>query len=365
MTLNISEGPLHRRLIYVSLTILLAVFGALRLSTQAEPWAFVAEFAFRNNLSGGVIAYGNGTDAPSFYVFGTASDLPDRQISQSDRFKIASLTKPVTAEAVLRLSDLGLVALDQPLADFFPEVRAAKDPRMAQVTVRHLLQHRAGWDLDQTFDPLFMTQAEFQAATGWAGAIEESCNGLAQGMLAMPLQFDPGSKFAYSNLGYCWLGRLIEKTTQTPYEEALRKLVPTLPEFSLDLADVTVMPVTVRQLPQPVFVNDPRIIGAAGGLIADAQSFYAFAAAEKDPRLYERPEGERAPVFYGLGWRVRNLPEGDFLTHMGSMPGAFSIVIRNVDGATVVALFNGQTDRPFDAFDDFLNALLLQGLPQD
>lgn len=352
------------RLAYASLPLILLLVFLLRFSSPPPPWAFIDDFAKRNGLSGGVIAYGGGVDPPSVFVFGAAMDVPGRPIVPSDRFKIASLTKPVTAEAILRLSDLGMIDLDQPLADLFPEVATAADPRMAQVTIRHLLHHRAGWDLAQTFDPFFMTQAEFQAATGWARPIAAGCDGLAEGMLAKPLQFDPGSHFAYSNLGYCWLGRVIEKVTRTPYEQAVRDLVPSLPKVSLDLADVTVMSEADHALPPRLFVNSPRIIGAAGGLITDAASYHAFAAAAKDPRLYERPLPEVDPVFYGLGWRVRNLPEGVFLTHMGSMPGAFSIVIRQIDGPTVVALFNGQADQPFKAFDDFLKALLEQGLPQ-
>lgn len=362
---KISERPVLRRLIYASLPILLALAFMLRPAPPADPWAFLADFAERNSLRGGVIAYGNGVAPPVVFAFGTAQAEAQRPMTQGDRFKIASLTKPVTAEAILRLSDLGLIDLDQPLASVFPEILAAKDPRMARVTVRHLLQHRAGWDLAQTFDPLFMTEAEFQAATGWTGRGVESCTEVTDGMLAMPLQFDPGSTFAYSNLGYCWLGRLIEKVTRTAFDDAIRQLVPSLPKASLDLAQLTVVPKAQGALPQTAFVNNPRIIGAAGGLITDAASYYAFAAAAKDPRLYERPEGEVDPVFYGLGWRVRNLPQGDFLTHMGSMPGAFSIVIREIDGPTVVALFNGLADRPFDAFDEFLQALLLQGFPQD
>lgn len=364
MTSTTPTAQLLRRRLYALGAVLLGLLVLLRWGHHPAPFAFVEDFARRHALQGGVIAYGAGSgQPPSILVFGTAGDAPGRLITPTDRFKIASLTKPVTAEAILRLSDLGLITLDTPLADIFPHVRAAKDPRMAQVTVRHLLLHRAGWDAGQTFDPLFMTQDAFRTATGWAGPVDPTCNALADGMLALPLQFDPGTTFAYSNLGYCWLGRIIEHTLRKPYAEAIATLVPGLRGVSLDLDHATTLSAAQRRLPQPVFVDTPAVIGAAGGLISDAASYFAFAAAEKDPRLFERPAGEEGPVFYGLGWRVRNLPEGTFVTHMGSMPGAFSLVIRDLDGATVVGLFYGQAARPYDAFDEFLASLLADGFP--
>lgn len=365
--LDVGSGLKGRLLRAVAAFVMVVAVGVILVASRParppEPWAFVPEFAARHGLAGGVIVHGTGTEVPpAVLVFGMADAAIGRAVVAEDRFKIASLTKPVTAEVILRMADRGLIGLDRPLAEVFPQMLTATDRRLAEVTPRHLLLHRGGWDPGESFDPFFLTEAAFRTATGGGGGIATGCDGIAEGMLSQPLQSDPGARFAYSNLGYCWLGRLIARAGPGSLEMAIRQFVPELGTFSFDAGDVTVVPPFGGER---LMVDDPQIIGAAGGMVTDALSYYRFAAAEKDARLHERPEGEDGPVYYAMGWRVRQMPQGLFLTHMGSMPGAFSIVIRDVEGPTIVALFNGLAAQPFHAFDDFLAAVLAQGFPQE
>jgi CubicO group peptidase (beta-lactamase class C family) len=124
-------------------------------------------------------------------------------------FDIGSLTKSFTAAAVLRLVEQGVVALDDPLARYFPE---APDDK-AGITIHQLLTHSSGVS-DETgafegrdSDP-YLSDADFLAPL-WAS----------------PLNRSPGRGYEYSNAGYSLLAMVIERATGEGYETALRRLV--------------------------------------------------------------------------------------------------------------------------------------------
>ncbi|HLU39614.1 MAG TPA: serine hydrolase domain-containing protein, partial [Planctomycetota bacterium] len=142
-------------------------------------------------------------------------------------FRIASITKPLTAAAVRSAAARGLLDLDAKAFALIgvtgPRGRAPADPRVAEITVRHLLEHRAGWDRAVTFDPVFRV-----AEAGRELQIDRdpTPRDLIAWMLTKPLQSAPGERAAYSNFGYCVLGRVLEQATgERSYYAALQKLV--------------------------------------------------------------------------------------------------------------------------------------------
>ena len=122
-------------------------------------------------------------------------------------FRIASMTKSFTAAAILALRDDGALRLDDPVADFVPELRGLR-PVTADapaITIRHLLTMTAGFPTD---DPWGDRQQGLPLA-GFAAL-------LRRGVRAA---WPPGTCFEYSNLGYALLGRVIAAATQTGYAE--------------------------------------------------------------------------------------------------------------------------------------------------
>src|SRR5262249_10305907 len=83
----------------------------------------------------------------------------------------------------------------------------------------HLLAHMGGWDRQQTFDPLLY---EARVASAMRVPLPLSKYQIASFMASQPLQFMPGTRFAYSNFGYCLLGQIIEKLTGQPYQQAIQ-----------------------------------------------------------------------------------------------------------------------------------------------
>jgi N-acyl-D-amino-acid deacylase len=313
---------------------------------------------------GAVVAWGRPGAPPTLRAYGLADPATGRAMTVEDRLKIASLSKPVTAAAILALVRDGSLALDDRLAALLPAAARGVDPRMAAVTVRDLLRHSGGWDRAAAPDPFFLSAPAVAALTGRDPAAIADCAPLADALLARPLQFAPGARFAYANVGYCWLGRLLAARFGA-YAAAVRALVPEAAGLSLDPAAATA-PGSAAPAERDFLVGRPAVIGPAGGWIGRAADVFAVAARPLDPAVTERPPYADDPAqHFGLGWRVWPGPDGPTLTHYGAMPGAFAVAVRRADGTVLVALFNGRPRDDERAFAAILEQVARLPRPVD
>lgn len=122
---------------------------------------------------------------------------PGVQASDATLFNLASLTKPVTAEVILRLASAGALSLDEPMARYWIDPDIARDPRRERLTARLALNHQTGFPNWRTDSP---------------GA-------------RLALQFDPGSAFGYSGEGYDYVGRYAERRTGRSFESLAQQYV--------------------------------------------------------------------------------------------------------------------------------------------
>ena len=161
--------------------------------------------------------------------FGYA-DVENRTPVQPDAlFRIASVSKPITSAAIMKLVEEGKLTLDDrvaPLiADLTPAEGATVDPRWEQITIRQLLNHTGGWDRTKPnggFDPMDRPGIAAAVVNAPAPASTET---LIRYMKGMPLDFTPGEKWVYSNFGYAILGVVIKRLSGMPYEEYVRSRV--------------------------------------------------------------------------------------------------------------------------------------------
>jgi N-acyl-D-amino-acid deacylase len=162
--------------------------------------------------------------------FGYA-DVVSRTAVQPDAlFRIASVSKPITAAAVMKLVEEGKLGLDDRVAPLIaglaPAPGATVDPRWEQITIRHLLNHTGGWDRTKPnggFDPMFRPPFDIAAAVN--APAPASAETIIRYMKGRPLDFDPGEKHVYSNFGYDILGRVIEQVSGMAYEAYVRTRV--------------------------------------------------------------------------------------------------------------------------------------------
>jgi CubicO group peptidase (beta-lactamase class C family) len=147
-------------------------------------------------------------------AFGRAELATGRAATPETVYLWFSLTKIVTATAVMRLAEQGAVDLDAPVAQYFPAFAAVQQP--VPVTVRHLLSHSSG-----LANPLPIRWVHP------AGVPSVPSRPFVERLLARHdrLRFRPGQRSAYSNLGFLVLGEVIAAVTGGSYQAAVRTLV--------------------------------------------------------------------------------------------------------------------------------------------
>ena len=160
--------------------------------------------------------------------FGWADRAAGQPVQPETLFRIASVSKAMTAVAVLRAFEAELpAALDRPVFGpggllTGPRYAQVKDPRVLKITLRDLLQHTSGWDsnvYEPQYDLVTIALAMNVPAPAGAGDI------IAYMLEHRELQIEPRTRFIYSNFGYNLLGRVLEEKFDGPYEQAMRQLV--------------------------------------------------------------------------------------------------------------------------------------------
>jgi len=148
--------------------------------------------------------------------YGFADRATGRKAGDSTIYHWASVTKTLTAIAVLQLRDRGLLRLDDPITRWVPELRAVHGPAGAvdRVTLRMLLSHSSGfqsptwpWGHGEPWEPFEPTE--------WSQLVAM--------MPYQRLEFPPGSRYGYSNPGYIYLARVVEKLTGDPWAVYVQK----------------------------------------------------------------------------------------------------------------------------------------------
>jgi CubicO group peptidase (beta-lactamase class C family) len=151
--------------------------------------------------------------------YGLQGKSPDVPVDHETTYHWASCTKTLTGIAIMQLRDRGLLSLDDPLTKYIPELAAVHDPfgPISQITIRHVMSHSGGFraatwpwrDDDKAWQPFEPTQ--------WSQIVA---------MLPYTeVEFAPGSRFSYSNLGVIFLGEIIERLSGDPYQVYMEKNV--------------------------------------------------------------------------------------------------------------------------------------------
>lgn len=363
----------------------------------------MTEYMGSRNIPGGALAVTLNGKLVLARGYGYADVETKELVSPTALFRIASVSKPITGVAMMRLMEMypERVSLDTKMLEVldieaFRHEGQEPDPRIADITVRMLLQHTAGWDRGVSFDPMFrpVTIAETLGTQPPAGPRE-----VIRYMLGLPLDHDPGTTHAYSNFGYCILGRIIEDVSGKTYEEFVKDevLAPagvsrmqigrTLPEgraenevryYDSGKGRSVWKPDAEEEVPGAYGCWHLEAMDAHGGWVASAVDLVRFAAALDDPdhspiltresmdAMFARPEGSAGydedgkpkAAYYGCGWSVRPTSDGKANHwHGGSLPGTHTLLVRRHDGLNWAVLFNQRSDESGLDYGDIDGAL--------
>jgi CubicO group peptidase (beta-lactamase class C family) len=335
----------------------------------------VLSFMERWEINGASIAITKDEELVYAKGFGFADTEKKEDVKPGHLFRIASVSKLITAAAVMKLYEEQLLDLDQHV--FGPKgildtsyYNGYSDKRYEDITVRHLLNHTPGWSLtngDPMFNTLYIAQKLKIDPPVNVDHIINYC-------LSRKLNFEPGTRYCYSNVGYAILGKIIEVKSNMPYEDFVilnllkpsgihdmhigksfyQEKFPNEVTYYNNDTSLTTYSFNGSGDLVPLYYggNNIELLGAAGGWVASAPELAKLLTVldgfdwQKDILKSETLEMmvNQDIADYGLfGWRGKDQYGTWWRT--GYLNGSTAMVVRQQNGLNWVILLNTSTHR--------------------
>ena len=333
-------------------------------SPESEIQALITEFSDKFQVPGISIALARAEKLVFAAGYGAADEAATPTPVNADTlFRIASISKPITAVAIFKLIEAGKLNLSDrvfgPAPSLLGDQFGVVSGEVHTITINHLLTHTCGGWANSGSDPMFqhpkMNHQELITTT----------------LKTHPLENAPGEKFAYSNFGYCILGRVIEKLTGKPYDKATAELVLK----PCGIQDMRICGNTLAdRVPHETMYfsepgkGDPYALPASrmdshGGWLATATDLVRFLtrvdgfSVRRDilsrTSIREMTTPPAVSPNYAHGWNVNS---ANNWWHTGSLPGTTTIAVRTSGHWFWAALTN--TRKPGSGMDLALDQLM-------
>jgi CubicO group peptidase (beta-lactamase class C family) len=279
--------------------------------------------------------------------FGFADRDKNERVMPPHLFRIASVSKPITSVTLFRLMEDKRLTLEDTvfgprgiLGDGFGKTPYKR--WVEEIRIKHLLTHTCGGWQNDGADPMFRNpEMNHKQLIAWA--IDK-----------VALGYPPGEHYAYSNFGFCILGRVVEKLTGVAYEHHVRDAI--LKRCGLTGMRIAGNTLAERAPGEVIYygsgVQNPydmnvRRMDSHGGWLAAARDLAMFAShvdghsASRNilepGSIREMTTASSANAGYAKGWAVNRVPNW---WHGGSLPGTTSIMVRTASGFCWAALAN-------------------------
>jgi CubicO group peptidase (beta-lactamase class C family) len=326
---------------------------AERAAMATSARAFMATYA----VPGFSVAIGHSGRIIYQDAFGLADRDKNEPLTPMHLFRIASVTKPITSTAIFGLIEQDRLRLDERIFGAGGVLGTEfggppYKPGVDEITIEHLLTHTGGGWNNTHDDPMFMNLGMNHAQLiKWV-------------LRNRPLDHPPGQAYAYSNFGYCLLGRVIEKLTRQNYAAHVGATVLK----RCGIADMAIAGNTLAQRRRgevvyygqggdnPYGMNVTRMDSHGGWLArpADLAQFAMHVAGFAAPPNILQPNtirtmttGSSANAGYAKGWAVNG---ANNWWHNGSLPGTSTIMVRAHTGFCWAAFINTRRQgSPLDA----------------
>ena len=297
-------------------------------------------------------------------VFSKGFGLANREWNQPNaidtKFRLGSLTKQFTAMLVMQLVEQGKLKLDAHVSDYLPDYPKATGQK---ITIHQLLTHTAGV-------PSYTSLPSYENAS----LLPATPAAFVSTFSALPLDFEPGTSWKYSNSGYFLLGALIEKAAGKPYQQVLEEQIMKplhMQDSGFDLAE-TILPHRAAgydRTPEGIYNTtyvDMSVPYAAGALYSTVLDLYKWDQALYTTQLLS--EAGKARMFkadrqhYAYGWMNLKMALGadsvGLLSHSGHVNGFGTYLLRvPQDRQLVVVLDNEGGQHVQELSLDLLRAL--------
>lgn len=303
------------------------------------------------------------------HAYGMARLEPPTPATPAMRYSIGSISKQFTAAAVLLLKQQGKLSLDDKVGKYLPDLTRANE-----VTIRMLLSHTSGyqdyWPEDYVMPPMLGPATSNYIMDTWA---------------KKPLDFDPGTKWQYSNTNYVIAGRIVEMVSGIPLFRFLEINVFTpLHMDSVYNTDIARLGDTDAQgylryalgPPRPAPKEGPGWMFAAGELAMPASDLAKWNISLIDKSLLAPASYQQMfdPVklkdgtdtHYGLGIETRQIAGHSALEHSGEVSGFVSEnIVFPAERAAVTVLTNEDASPAAGHLGDQISSILLNGAQTD
>jgi CubicO group peptidase (beta-lactamase class C family) len=239
-------------------------------------------------------------------------------------FNLASITKQFTAVAILQLMEAGKLSLQDSVQKFIKDFPSKSHP----ISIEQLLTHTAGLKdyLQIDYGQPFMERRDFSAVE------------MIKLIRDLPLEFEPGTKYSYSNTGYLLLGRIIELASGKSYSQYVKDQLFNPAGMSATYYDSPNSILTGRTngyKKNSVFEKadywSASLPYAAGGLVSNVDDLFKWHQALLSSRLISKETLQKAStpfklkngafINYGYGWTLNNLNGIHTIEHGGSITG--------------------------------------------
>ena len=318
--------------------------------------------------------------------FGYADMDAQQEVAPHHQFRIGSLSKLITTVAIMKLQEEGKLSLDDKVfgeegilrSSLYQDIRDTK--RAYSITVEHLLSHTAGWSKRTYGDPMFIPLKIAEEMNVPAPA---DLNTIIKFVLSKPIPYRPGTRYDYSNFGFCLLGKVIEAVSGEPYEQYVQnnllaplsiygmRLAKNRPEdrFEDEVRYYDLSPNNIRpsiygtgEVVPNTYSFNIEALSAAGGWVATPTDLLRFLLAvdglNNTPDILSnesllamiepatgRPYGWRGASIGGTWWRT------------GTLAGTSALMKRFENGTSWVVLTN-TSNRRSDYFNGRFSNML-------
>jgi CubicO group peptidase (beta-lactamase class C family) len=324
------------------LPVLLLLFASSSLaqeSVESKVDAFIKSEMTKQKIPGvslAVVRDGKIILAKGYGLANVEHQIP---VKPETIFQSGSMGKQFTATAVMMLMEEGKLNLDDKISKYFSDVPTAWE----KITVRHLLTHTSG-------------MTDYPADFDYRRDYTE--DDLLQRIKAIPLAFQPGEKWSYSNLAYVTLGILIHKVTGQFYGDLLRDRIfkPLGMSTARVISEEDIVPnraagyrLVKDELKNQNWVSPSLNTTADGALYLTVYDMIKWDAALNTEKLLKKSSLEQmwTPVKlnngtthpYGFGWALRDMRGHRIIEHGGAWQGFKSQIARLVNDRLTIVVF--------------------------
>jgi CubicO group peptidase (beta-lactamase class C family) len=271
--------------------------------------------------------------------FGAADREWDIANTADTKFRLGSITKQFTATAILQLAEQGKLSVDDPISKFYADAPAA----WAKVTIKHLLTHTSGIPSYTGIPGFFDRDARLPLTP----------DGIIKLTRDKPLDFEPGSKYAYDNTGYVILGYVIEKVSGQAYADYVAQHIFTplgMKDTGYDVSETILRHRASGYKPtkdgwKNADFLDMSLPYAAGSLYSTVDDLLIWDRALTEGKILT--PASRQAMFtdygnhYGFGWGIKPVAGHEQVSHGGGINGFSTGISRYPkDGVVAIVLAN-------------------------